>query len=137
MGENPVDGLRFFSAGLEARPGPDPPRLAVQVAGDLGVDIDGPRSTLLTGTMVEHADLLIAMEPSQVLAIQKQYPHRRRDCHLLAVFEDGWDRRYGGWQKYHIPDPYGREQDAFRDAFERVQRCVEGLMRMVREERKG
>jgi protein-tyrosine phosphatase len=120
--------LQVASAGLAARLGSASPAMAVEAAKAFAIDMQAHRSRPLNGDMAGAADMLIAMEPGQVRAMQRQYPHKRRNLFLLPLFADGWDRRYYGWRRYHIQDPYGKGRDDFLESFERVREGVEGLV---------
>jgi protein-tyrosine-phosphatase len=120
--------LQVASAGLSARSGSASPAMAVEAARAFAIDMQAHRSRLLDEDMAGAADMLIAMEPWQVSAMQRRYPRKRPHLFLLPFFADGWDRRYHGWRRYHIQDPYGKGRDDFRESFERVRESVEGLV---------
>lgn len=120
--------LKVDSAGLRARTGTASPSTAIQVAQEFSVDMEMHRSKLLTQSMADTADMLIAMEPNQVRRLQHLYPHRRQHIYLMAEFDQKWRNNYYGWSKYHIQDPYGKDHDQFRTCFQRLKRSVEGLL---------
>ena len=120
--------LQIASAGLAARLGSASPAMAVEAAKAFAIDMQAHRSQPMNGNMAGGADMLIAMEPGQVRAMQKRYPQKRRNLFLLPLFADGWDCRYYGWRRYHIQDPYGKGRDEFMKSFERVREGVEGLV---------
>lgn len=120
--------LLVASAGLAARLGTASPAMAVEAAKAFAIDMQDHRAQPLNGDVAGAADMLIAMEPGQVRAMQKRYSHKRGKLFLLPLFADGWDRRYYGWQRYHIQDPYGKGRDAFMESFGRVREGVEGLV---------
>lgn len=115
------------SAGLTARSGEVSPAMAIQAAKSFNLDLQDHRARRLTQDLVETADMLIAMEPWQMRALQKQYPEKKLNIFLLPFFVDGWDRKYQGWQRYHIRDPYGKGLEEFVESFGRVKDGVEGL----------
>jgi protein-tyrosine phosphatase len=122
------NALRVSSAGLSARTGTRSPEMAIQAAKMFSIDMGPHRASLLTDDMAAAADMLIAMEPGQVRAMQKRYPHRKENIFLLPLFAEDWDRNYFGWRRYHIQDPYGRSRDEFVASFGRVRESVDGLM---------
>jgi protein-tyrosine phosphatase len=120
--------LWIGSAGLEAHKGTKSPEMAIEVAKDFGINMEGHRSVLLDDDLVDSSDMLVAMEPKQVRVMQEKYPHKRDHFFLMPLFEKGWEKSYFGWQKYHLQDPYGKGRVAFFECFDRVQKCVHGLM---------
>jgi protein-tyrosine phosphatase len=120
--------LQVASAGLAARSGSASPAMAVEAARAFAIDMQAHRSRPLDEDMAGAADMLIAMEPWQVRAMQRRYPHKRSHLFLLPLFADGWNRRYHGWRRYHIQDPYGKGREDFMASFERVREGVEGLL---------
>ena len=120
--------LKVASAGLTARSGATSPAMAVEAARAFAIDMQAHLSRPLDEGMAGTADMLIAMEPWQVRALQRRYSRKRPHLFLLPLFADGWDSRYQGWQRYHIQDPYGKGREDFMESFGRVRESVEGLV---------
>lgn len=98
----------------------------------MGIDLAIHRAAPLTPITAEHSDMLIAMEPAQVKRLRYTYPNRRDHIFLMAAFEQDFERRYGKWQQYHIQDPYGRDAEQFIECFKRLDRCLEGLRKLLK-----
>ena len=124
--------LRVGSVGLAARPGNGSPETAVAAARQMGINLAMHRAAPLTAETAERSDMLIAMEPGQVRRLRRAYPQRRDRIFLMAAFEQGWERRYGKWQQYHIQDPYGRDAGQFIECFQRLERCLDGLRKLLK-----
>src|SRR5205809_5862154 len=58
--------FRVVSAGLGAMDGQAPSPYAVQAVKELGIDISGQRSRMLTSELVEEADLIFGMTHSHI-----------------------------------------------------------------------
>ena len=132
-----VPPLQVASVGLAARPGNRSPETAVDVARRLGIDLEPHRATPMTAESAERSGMLIAMEPGQVRQLRRTYPQCRDRIFLMAAFEPGWERRYNAWQQYHIQDPYGRDAEQFMECFQRLERCLDGLQKLLIGQQKG
>lgn len=120
-------GPAVASAGyLPSRDGGPPPE-AVRAASDLGVSLEGHRPSGLTAATVEAADMVVVMEPAQASRLRKEFGARASRLFLMSLFEEG--PAPGGWRRYHIADPYGRDAAAFEDCYRRIERCLSGMIR--------
>ena len=125
------NSLHIYSAGLEARTGTASPDMAVQVAKQFEINLTAHRSVVLTTDLADTADMIVAMEQRQVDAIRKKYPHKKEYVYLLPLFENGWRKNYSGVNRYTILDPYGKSERDYLNSFNRVSRCVKGLLRQI------
>ncbi len=119
--------LRIASAGLLVR-AKQSPDTAIAAAGQRGVDLDPHAPTQVTEEEVRAADMVLAMEPGQVAELRDRFPAHIDKLFLLAVFENGSRKMYPGWARYHIEDPYGKPLAQYTQCFERIERCVDGLL---------
>ena len=101
------------SAGTAAWPGREPDPLAVSVAAGAGVDISDCRSRQISEHLATAADLILAAEQEHVDWMLQRFPVLRG-----RVF------RLGHWRDEDIADPYGRDEDAFRQALANIEGCV-------------
>lgn len=98
-------GVVVMSAGIAAMLGGRAAAEAVEVLGQLGIDLSAHESQPLTEQLVRHADLILAMTRSHRKAILAEWPEAESRLTLLSA--DGAD----------VPDPIG-------GPLEQYQRCV-------------
>lgn len=98
-------GVVVMSAGIAAMLGGRAAVEAVEVLGQLGIDLSAHESQPLTEQLVRHADLILAMTRSHRKAILAEWPEAESRLKLLST--DGAD----------VPDPIG-------GPVEQYQRCV-------------
>jgi len=70
---------------------------AIQRAKQLGLDLQGHHSRVITGEMLEEADLVLVMEGGQKEALQVEFPFCRNKILMLSEAVEGIS--------YNIPDP--------------------------------
>ncbi|MDF3839835.1 low molecular weight phosphotyrosine protein phosphatase [Cupriavidus basilensis] len=102
------------SAGLSALVGQPAEPHAVALMSEMGLDITSHRAQQLSGNLARHADLILVMDNSQRLEIQRLHP-----ATTGRVF------RVGELAKFDVPDPYREARSAFEDALQMIQRGVE------------
>ena len=114
-------GIRVESAGFV---GPDrpSPRDAVRVAEAWGVDLSTHRSRLLTPQRVRQAELIVVMDPAQGRAICERFGRSPRDILALG------DMDPEPLVVRVIRDPVEQGPAAFAASYERIERCVAGLV---------
>jgi len=91
------DDWVVLSAGTWTTNGMSPMKEAVQLAREFGLDIQSHRSTVITGDMLQEANLVLVMESGQKEALQVEFPAYRRKILLLSEATRGIS--------YDIPDP--------------------------------
>jgi protein-tyrosine phosphatase len=114
--ELPQRGFLVLSAGLAAMIGGGAAVEAMEAAQELGADLSGHRSRLLTPRLAAQADYLIAMTQSHVQVLNAQYGQLGSRPRLLSP--DGED----------IPDPIGAEQQVYRDCARQIVGHLEKLL---------
>jgi len=120
MGSVTVSSAGTF--GLDGRPAAD---LAVEVMAKQGIDISDHRARHVTREMLEGADIIVGMEREHLVEANVVFEDPGGKYHLLTDY--GPPELQGA----EIEDPYGRSIDAFRNAYARIERCVEGLLREI------
>jgi protein-tyrosine phosphatase len=116
--------LTVRSAGLEAGSGRPAEPAARHAAEAYGVGLDGHRSQPMDDSLVDWADLILAMEGHQLAAVGRRWPSARDRTRLLGDFlADG---------PYAIPDPWGREPEVFRATFAQIAGAVARLEERLR-----
>ncbi len=110
----PRDGQHIASAGLAALRGfPIDPRAGQTLAAH-GLSASAHLARQATKPLLLQSDLVLAMEQRQVAATLALCPTLRGRVLMLSHWDDGTD----------IEDPYGREQKAFDDTFDRIESCI-------------
>lgn len=97
------DDWVILSAGTWTTNGMAPMKEAVRLAREFGLDIQSHRSTLITGDMLNEADLVLVMESGQKEALQVEFPAYRQKILLLSEAARG--------MSYDIPDPMSGAAD--------------------------
>ncbi len=115
------------SAGLFAKDKASP-QIAISVAEERGVNMAQHIPAQVDEKTVQNADMVFVVEPKQKEELERKYPECKEKIYLLAFFENNWKQKYSGWHRYHIEDPYGQERVQFAQCFERIERCVDGLL---------
>ena len=120
--EDPVaHGFLILSAGVSASPGDAPSPEAVDVLRNLGADLSGHRSRLLSPEMVANADHLIAMTRSHLMTVLNRYPVVGGSMRLLCGQEGDLD------------DPIGCSQEVYEACARSILRHLARLiMELVR-----
>lgn len=91
------------SAGLAALRGEAPDPIAVRLLAARGIDISGHRAVQATEQILRRYALIFVMERRQQDFVEATWPAFKG-----RVF------RWGHWQDLDVPDPYGRDETAFR-----------------------
>jgi protein-tyrosine phosphatase len=118
------------SAGLDVKTAlPSPPN-AVEAAGNFGIDLRSHRSKRFTAEMFGEFDMIVAMETGQYQALLNRSPETSARLFLLPFFEDG-KMRPGGYERYNVADPYGKGIEEFIRCFQRIERCLAGMAKLI------
>lgn len=117
------------SAGLQVSKPLPPPKEAILAAESFGIQLNSHKSRKITKEMLESFDMIIAMETWQVQAAKKAFPNYKEKIFLLPLFyTKDWVKR-GGFSRFNIQDPYGKNLNEFHVCFNRIKECIEGLFR--------
>jgi tRNA threonylcarbamoyl adenosine modification protein (Sua5/YciO/YrdC/YwlC family) len=109
-------GLMVLSAGLAALTGGGAAPEAIEAAGELGADLTGHISRLLTPGLAAQADLVIAMTQSHVLTLASRFPALESRLRLLSP--DGNE----------LPDPIGCEPAVYRECARQILNYLKRLL---------
>src|SRR5262245_47288628 len=82
---------RVLSAGLGAMDGQPPSAYAVQAVKELGIDISGQRSRMVTLELVQQADYILGMTHSHIDTVIMLYPMAAEKTFLLREFDETLD----------------------------------------------
>jgi protein-tyrosine-phosphatase len=104
--------------GLQGHPASDN---AVKAMALMGIKIAHHRARQLTRPMLEHADLVVAMEKPHLKEIRRLSTRGMSDARLIGKFG-----LPAGQQE--IDDPYGSPLSVYKDCIQRLIPCVDGLI---------
>lgn len=117
--------VRVASAGVAADPGEGASPHAINVAARRGLQLDAHRSQRLTPSLLSHADLVLAMSPSHIVAVERMGGGDK--VALLGDFAAG-----GEGSGFPIPDPFGSDATAYEETIDELERLVrEALDRLA------
>lgn len=111
------------SAGFVSPGKPAPPQ-AIAAAARRGIDLTGHRSRLLTPRVVRDFTLVVVMAPEQA------GPIRRLGSLAPSTLVLG-DLDPLPILNRTVRDPYGASDDVFDESYDRIQRCVRELVRLM------
>src|SRR3974390_1832838 len=117
---------RVASAGLGAMEGQPPSTYAVQALKELGIDISGQRSRMLSPELVEHADYIFGMTHSHVDTVMLLYPHAAEKVFLLREFDETLDL----FEK-DISDPIGGSYEVYLNCRDQIEQGLASLLRFL------
>ena len=122
--EGRADEVRAASAGVWTMDGQPAVRGAVLAMAELGVDIRGHRSRIITDRIVENAALILTMTHNHAEALRVEFPAHADRIHLLSKMVGGYD--------YDVEDPVGGTLLDFEETAQRIEAMIEeGYPRMM------
>jgi protein-tyrosine phosphatase len=101
------------------------PSPAQQAARDRGFDVSEHRSSLLSSTALERAELIIVMEPRQARMLVSAF---HAPAHRVVI---AGDLDSDGDEPRQIVDPWGRDPAVYAHTFSRLDRCARQLELML------
>src|SRR6266446_1443990 len=117
---------RVLSAGLGAMEGQPPTPYAVQAVRELGIDISGQRSRMLTPDLVQEADFIFGMTHSHIDTVMLLYPHAADKTFLLREFDETLDV----FEK-DISDPIGGSYEVYLNCRDQIEQGIVSLLRFI------
>jgi glycine hydroxymethyltransferase len=117
---------QVVSAGLGALEGQPPSPYAVQAVKELGIDISGLRSRMLTAELVQQADYIFGMTHSHLDTVAMLYPQAAEKSFLLREF----DETLGSFEK-DISDPIGGSYDIYLTCRDQIEQGIASLLRFL------
>src|SRR5207245_5736140 len=117
---------RVMSAGMEAMEGQPPRPYAVQAVRELGIDISGQRSRMLTPELVQQADFIFGMTHSHIDTVMLLYPHAAEKTFLLREFDETLDL----FEK-DISDPIGGSYETYLNCRDQIEQGIASLLRFL------
>jgi low molecular weight protein-tyrosine phosphatase len=120
-----LPGIRFASAGFTAASGPVPPH-ALAVSSRRGLDLSDFRSTTLHPRRARTADLVVVMDAEQARYLAR-YMGVARSKIIIAGDLDPKKS-----PAREIEDPWQQSIEVFESSFDRLDRCAQTLVRLIR-----
>ena len=120
---------KVMSAGLGAINGQAPSTYAVRGLKEIGIDITGLRSRMVTAQMVLEADLIFGMTHGHVDAINLLYPQVQEKTFLLREFDDTL-------QVYEkdISDPIGGSYDVYLNCRDQIEQGIVSIFKFIEQD---
>ena len=115
--------FRVLSAGLGALDGQPPTPHSVRAMRELGIDISGQRSRMLTAELVRQADYIFGMTHSHVETIGLLYPQMAEKAFLLREFDETLDP----FEK-DISDPIGSSYQVYVNCRDQIEQGIASLI---------
>src|SRR2546422_5323917 len=115
-----------LSAGLGAMNGQWPSPYAVQAVAELGIDISGQRSRMLTADLVHEADYIFGMTHSHVDTILLLYPQAAEKTFLLREFDETLDL----FEK-DISDPIGGSYEVYLKCRDQNEQGISSIVKFL------
>ena len=123
---------QVVSAGLGAVEGQPPSAYAVQAAQELGIDISGLRSRMLTAELVEQADYIVGMTHSHIDTVAVLYPQAAEKTFLLREFDETLD----SFEK-DISDPIGGSYEVYLNCRDQLEQGIASLLGFIEQGEAG
>jgi RpiB/LacA/LacB family sugar-phosphate isomerase len=117
---------RVISAGLGAMEGQPPSPYAVQAVKELGIDISGQRSRMLSPDLVQQADYIFGMTHSHIDTVMMLYPFAAEKTFLLREFDETLDT----FEK-DISDPIGGSYEIYLTCRDQIEQGIPSLLRFI------
>ncbi|NRD77193.1 low molecular weight protein arginine phosphatase [Bacillus sp. BRMEA1] len=112
-----IAGLEVKSAGIFASSGSEASSHAQKVLGDNDIN-HNHRATLLTGSEVAWADLILTMTSAHKFAIQQQYPQAIEKLFTLKEFN-------GETFDHDVSDPFGGSLAVYQGTFQELRKLID------------
>ncbi len=117
---------RVLSAGLGAVEGQPPSPYAIQAVKELGIDISGLRSRLLSPGLVQQANYVFGMTHSHINTVMLLYPQAAEKTFLLREFDETLDL----FEK-DISDPIGGSYEVYLNCRDQIEQGIVSLLRFL------
>ncbi len=118
--------FRAVSAGIGALDGQPPTPHSVRAMRELGVDISGQRSRVLTTELVRSADIILGMTHGHVDTIALLYPMAAEKTFLLREFDETLEP----YEK-DISDPIGSPFDIYVECRDQIEQGIASLLKYM------
>ena len=120
------DNYHVLSAGLGAGEGQPPSPFAVQAMKELGIDISGIRSRMLTPELVQEANYIFGMTHNHVDTVTLLCPQAVEKTFLMREFDETLDP----FEK-DISDPIGGSYEVYVNCRDQIEQGIASLLRFI------
>jgi RpiB/LacA/LacB family sugar-phosphate isomerase len=123
---------QVLSAGLGAAEGQPPSAYAVQAVRELGIDISGLRSQMLTTELVEQADYIFGMTHNHIDTVMALHPQAAEKTFLMREFDETLDT----FEK-DISDPIGGSYEVYLNCRDQLEQGIVSLLGFIEQGQAG
>jgi glycine hydroxymethyltransferase len=123
---------QVLSAGLGASEGQPPSPYAVQAVKELGIDISGLRSRMVTADQVEQADYIFGMTHSHIDMVMALHPQAAEKTFLVREFDETLD----SFEK-DISDPIGGSYEVYLNCRDQLEQGIVSLLGFIEQGHTG
>jgi RpiB/LacA/LacB family sugar-phosphate isomerase len=121
--------FRIFSAGIGAIDGQPPTQHSVNAMRELGIDISGQRSRMLTADLVRQADYIFGMTHGHVDTVGLMYPKMAEKTFLLREFDETLEP----YEK-DISDPIGSPYAVYLDCRDQIEQGIATILKFMEQQ---
>lgn len=114
---------RIMSAGYYPEKGRCCPDQAVSVAGELGIDLNQHRSSVLSEENVCEAQIIFALDEEDRKTLTNRYPFAKQKVYLLGLLA------LNG--AVSVMDPFGGGINDYRTAYQLIQRALDSINTLI------
>jgi len=125
--------IEVRSAGVSIGINSQIPVLTLRVLEKEGISPEGHVVTPLTNTLVDWADLILAMETPHANRVLDFGPAARGKVFLLTEYTNAGNTALEN--KYGIPDPFGGSREAYETCIAKIKGCLGRLVEMLKGEK--
>lgn len=115
------------SCGISASPDFGVPGMLRELLKKEGMDVSAHLPKDADASLVENADVILAMDNLQITVLKKQFPEFRNRIFLLKV--------YAGMESGdpEVGDPIGQGEEAYETCAHLIRKCIEKLLLDIKE----
>jgi RpiB/LacA/LacB family sugar-phosphate isomerase len=121
--------FRVFSAGIGAIDGQPPTHHSVNAMRELGIDISGQRSRMLTADLVRQADYIFGMTHGHVDTVALMYPKMAEKTFLIREFDETLEP----YEK-DISDPIGSPYHVYLDCRDQIEQGIATILKFMEQQ---
>lgn len=116
--------VRVFSAGVAAYPDTPSPAEALKTLKARGLDGASHKAQLISGELIDQADLILTMEAGHQMAVVRKFPRAVGKTYVLKSFAGAEGPR-------DVPDPMGEDLGVFEVCAVDIEGALKKLLEKV------
>jgi protein-tyrosine-phosphatase len=121
-----ISNIQVESAGVGAVDKMPATHFAVDVARHWGIDISGHRARQINRTIVDEADLILAMSPEHVMSITRKNPDAAKKTYLIKAFPEAYAPSQEG-----VADPIGGTLNDYHQTFLELDEILRRIIKKI------